>query len=66
MKEGSLLTFNSFASLVLQCHRGPYCAFAHTRKEIRCKLFSKEDEDNPNVRFAKAVVFVTDSIFLFC
>lgn len=35
----------------LECHRGPFCAFAHTREEIRCELFSENDEKQPSAEF---------------
>lgn len=35
----------------LECHRGNVCAFAHSRSDIRCELFSIEDEENPGADF---------------
>lgn len=35
----------------LACHRGRFCAFAHTREEIRCDLFLEEQERNPKPEF---------------
>lgn len=35
----------------LECHRGRFCAFAHTREEIRCDLFTEEEEGAPKSDF---------------
>lgn len=35
----------------LECYRGKMCAFAHTRDDIRCELFSVEDEKDPKPEF---------------
>lgn len=33
------------------CYRGQFCAFAHTRNEIRCQLFCEESELDPSPSF---------------